>query len=75
MEVKLYKAVNGQKVFEGTLVGLVEKDVMILCGGEEMRFPLKATALVKPVVDMTGVEDVDFSEDEAEALDSDDVND
>ena len=74
VEVKLYKAVNGQKVFEGTLVGLQDKDVVILCGGEELRFPLKATALVKPVVDMTGVEDVDFSEVEAEAP-ADDVND
>ena len=59
----------------GTLVGLQDKDVVILCGGEEMRFPLKATALVKPVVDMAGVEDVDFSEAELEASDSDDVND
>lgn len=60
VEVRLYKPLEGQKVFEGVLVGLQDKEVVILCGETQRRFPQKSVALVKPIVDMTGVESVEF---------------
>lgn len=60
VEVRLYKPVDGQKTYQGMLIGLQEKDVVILCGETEKRFPQKTVALVKPIVDMTGVESVEF---------------
>ena len=60
IEVRLYKPVDGRKVYEGILIGLEDKEVVILCGEEQKRFPQKTVALVKPIVDMTGVESVEF---------------
>jgi len=60
VEVRLYKPVDGRKVYEGILIGLEDKEVVILCGEEQKRFPQKTVALVKPIVDMTGVESVEF---------------
>ncbi len=65
VEIHLFKAIDGQKVFQGTLTGYDKADVALLVGGEEKRFPRRGASLIKPVVDMDGVEDVDLS-DEAE---------
>jgi ribosome maturation factor RimP len=52
VEVRLYKPEGGQKVFRGALVGLEGGKVVIRdAAGEERAFDLKATALVKPVVE------------------------
>ncbi len=62
VEVRFYKPVDGTKVLSGTLVDYENGDVMIAIGGIEKRLEKKTIALVKPVVDMEGVETVDLSE-------------
>ena len=62
MEVRLFKAMDGQKVITGVLAGLDGKDIVLMLPEGEKRIPRKAAALVKPVVDMEGVESVDLSE-------------
>ncbi len=52
VEVRLYKPVDGQKVFLGTLKGLVDGRIVIEdAGGQERSFELKTAALVKPMLD------------------------
>ncbi|MDO4483588.1 MAG: ribosome maturation factor RimP [Clostridia bacterium] len=62
VEVKLFKPMEGKKLWTGILVGLDGSDIVIEVNGAEMRIPRKAAALVKPTVDMEGVEEVDFSD-------------
>lgn len=63
VEVKLFKAVNGQKIYTGILAGLdEEKQILLDTPAGRLTFPQKATATVRPVVDMSGVENVDLSE-------------
>jgi ribosome maturation factor RimP len=51
VEVKLYKPLNGKKVFEGILLGLVEDKVEIKTDeGAFMSFDRKDTALVRRIV-------------------------
>lgn len=63
VEVKLFRALDGVKLFSGTLAGLDEEDQILLDTPQGRRsFPRKAAASVKPVVDMEGIESVDLSE-------------
>lgn len=63
VEVKLFKAVNGQKIYTGILAGLdEEKQILLDTPAGRLTFPQKAAATVRPVVDMSGVENVDLSE-------------
>lgn len=62
IEVKLFKAIDGVKVITGTLVCLDGDDIVLDTPAGEKRIARKAAALVKPVVDMEGVENVDLSE-------------
>ena len=62
VEVHLFRAENGVKQMTGILIGLDGDDIVIEVGGEEKRIARKAASLVKPVVDMEGVEDVDLTE-------------
>lgn len=62
VEVKLFKAMDGQKVICGVLAGLDGGDILLDTPTGEKRIPRKAAALVRPVVDMEGVENVDLSE-------------
>lgn len=62
VEVHLFRAENGVKQMTGILTGLDGDDIVLTVGGEEKRIPRKAASLVKPVVDMEGVEDVDLTE-------------
>ena len=64
VELRLFKAVDGQKEFAGELCGYDKENVVILVAGEEKSFPRKAAALIKPVVDMDGVQEVDLAEGE-----------
>ena len=62
MEIKLFKAVDGVKVIAGTLAGLEDGDIVLDTPEGEKRVARKAAALVKPIVDMSGVEDVDLGD-------------
>lgn len=62
VEVKLFKAMDGQKVITGVLAGLENGEIVLDTPAGERRIPRKQAALVKPVVDMEGVESVDLSE-------------
>ena len=63
IEVKLFKPIDGTKVFTGVLAGIEEGNIVIDTAEGRILIPRKAAALVKPVVDMEGIEDVDLSED------------
>ena len=62
VEVRLFKAVDGRKVVTGILVGLEGDDIVLDTPEGQTRIPRKAAALVKPIVDMDGIESVDLSE-------------
>lgn len=64
IEVKLFKPIDGSKVITGVLAGLEEGNIVIDTGEGRTLVPRKAAALVKPVVDMEGIEDVDLSGDD-----------
>lgn len=66
VELRLFKAVDGQKEFTGELIGYDKDNVTLLIAGEEKAFARKAASLIKPVVDMDGVQEVDLHEDETE---------
>ena len=66
VEVHLFKAIDGQKEFTGELIGYDKDNVTLLIAGEEKSFARKAASLIKPVVDMDGVQEVDLHEDETE---------
>ena len=52
VEVRLYKAVDGLKSFTGELVGLIDGQVVISVGGNELSFPWKSVAQVAPVIEL-----------------------
>ena len=64
IEVKLFKPIDGTKIITGVLAGLEEGNIVIDTGEGRALVPRKAAALVKPVVDMEGIEDVDLSGDD-----------
>ncbi len=64
VEVHLFKAMDGQKLFTGILTDFDQQDMVLLIDGEEKRIARRAASLVKPVVDMSGVETVDLSGDD-----------
>ena len=52
VELKTYRAVDGQKEFRGTLVGLLDDQIVIEdAEGREQRFDRKAVAVVKPWIE------------------------
>ncbi len=69
VEVHLFKAVEGSKIWNGILADYSKADITIDVQGKPMTFPRKGLALVKPVVDMEGVETVDLGEDGGNAAD------
>ncbi len=64
VEVHLFKAMDGQKQFTGILTDFDKQDMVLSIAGQEVRIARKAASLVKPVVDMEGVETVDLSGDD-----------
>ena len=66
IEVKLFRALDGMKVITGVLTGFEDGVIMIDTADGPQQIPLKAAALVKPVVDMEGIEDVDLSGEDGE---------
>ena len=61
IEVKLFKPMDGTKLLTGVLTGLEDGDILLETAEGVKRIPRKAAALVKPVVDMEGIEEVDLS--------------
>ncbi len=57
VEVKLYRALNGAKLYQGELVGLVGGQVVILTDEGELRFDRKDCAQVKPVIEYEDIEE------------------
>ena len=52
VELKTYRAVNGAKAFTGTLVGLMDGEIVIEdAAGAQLRFPQKAVAVVRPLIE------------------------
>ena len=47
VEVKLYKAIDGLKLYTGTLVGYRDGEVTVSVGGAERSFPKEAVAQVR----------------------------
>lgn len=62
VEVHLFKAVNGSKTVTGVLADYSREEIVLDAPDGEKRLARKACALIKPVVDMEGVESVDLSE-------------
>ena len=52
VELKTYRATGGRKAFTGTLVGLEGDEIVIQdASGETLRFPRKAVAVVRPLIE------------------------
>ena len=62
VEIKLFKAIDGVKVITGTLAGLEDGDIVLDTPEGEKRVARKAAALVKPIVDLSGIEEVDLGD-------------
>ena len=62
VEVHLFRAVDGVKLITGNLADFSKDEIVLDTPSGEKRLFRKACALVKPVVDMEGVENVDLSE-------------
>ncbi|MBP3452360.1 MAG: ribosome maturation factor RimP [Clostridia bacterium] len=62
VEVHLFKAMDGTKILTGYLADFSKDEIVLDTPAGEKRLARKACALVKPVVDMEGVESVDLSE-------------
>ena len=64
IEIRLFKPVEGTKVMTGVLAGLEDGNIVIDTADGRTLIPRKAAALVRPVVDMEGIEDVDLTGEE-----------
>ena len=64
IEIKLFKPMDGLKLLTGVLAGLENGEILLETQEGIKRIPRKAAALVKPVVDMEGIEEVDLSGDD-----------
>ncbi len=51
VELHTYRPVNGAKKFYGDLKGLIDGNVVIVSGEEELSFPQKSVSMVKPYID------------------------
>ena len=68
IEIRLFRAMDGAKVMTGILAGLEDGNILIDTPEGRKTIPRKAAALVKPVVDLEGIEEVDLGEDTEESL-------
>ncbi len=66
VEIHFYRPVDGVRQMQGILAGLEDGEILLDTPEGTRRIPRKAASLVKPIVDMEGIEDVDLGEDEEE---------
>lgn len=52
VEIKLYRPVNGRKVYEGIFLGMDDREYALEVQGERMAFPHKDVALARRVIDV-----------------------
>ena len=64
VSVRLFQALDGTKELTGILSGFDGESLTLETPDGERTLPRKAAALVKPVVDMEGIEEVEFEESE-----------
>ena len=64
IEIKLFRPMDGAKLLTGVLAGLENDEILLETAEGIKRIARKAAALVKPVVDMEGIEEVDLSGDD-----------
>ena len=57
VEVRLYKPLDGQKIFEGDLVKMDAQNVVITDADQERSFERKSVALVKLVPDLSALDE------------------
>ena len=60
IEVHLFRPLNGSKTLRGVLAGLEEGNILLETAEGVQRILRKAASLVKPVVDLEGIEEVDL---------------
>ena len=63
VEVHLFRALEGTKELQGVLAGWDHGEIVLDTPEGEKRIPRKDAALIRPLVDMEGIEDVDLSDD------------
>ncbi len=61
VEIHLFRALEGVRELTGTLAGLEGEEIVLDTPEGEKRIPRKAASLVRPVVDLEGIEEVDLS--------------
>ena len=66
IEIRLYQPLDGKKTLSGILAGLENGEILLDTPEGRIRVARKKAALVRPVVDMTGIEEADLSEPEEE---------
>ena len=64
VEVHLFRAMDGVRELTGTLAGLEGEDIVLDTPAGVKRIPRKAASLVRPIVDLEGIEEVDLSDGE-----------
>ena len=60
IEIRLFKPLDGTKVITGVLAGLDDGNIVIDTAEGRTLIPRKTAAVVRPVVDMEGIEEVDL---------------
>lgn len=60
VEVRLFKPLEGAKIFKGILIGLKDGQVLLDTAQGRKEFPIKSVAVVKRLVSLEGIEDVDL---------------
>jgi ribosome maturation factor RimP len=71
IEIKLFKPMDGKKILTGVLAGLLDGMILIDTADGRKEVAKKAAALVKPIVDLEGIEEVDLGEEPLQSEETD----
>ena len=74
IEIRLYKPLNGNRQISGILAGLEGNDILLDTPEGRKSISRKDAALVRPIVDMEGIEEVDLSGDDGPDSDDEEYN-
>ena len=74
VEIHFFRPIEGSRDLQGILADWDQDTVTLEIGGEPKTFCRKDCAIIRPVVDLSGVENVDFGDAERDAPDRPDVN-